>query len=310
MPKALFVFISLLLFVTATSQETDSAFFRLRKTEKELKELQHAVFYSKKESDRFSANKKFLSVWDAIVNDPQVLQYRFDSLKEVSILFPSDKKFKLITWNIPKDDGTHAYFGYLIVNNSKRVKTGFLKHATIHEHESFKLVDFSGAIKNPETYIGSPAKWFGMLYYSVIECDGYYTLLGYDLNDKLTRKKIVDVLYFKPDGTPVFGKDVFKFPRKNPRRLMFEYSSEVSMSLKYNQKSNRIVYSHLAPKQEGSLLDGQFQYYGPDGSFDALELHKGKWVTVEDIDARNDKNKNDKAEKPDPGKQTPIFKPK
>jgi hypothetical protein len=37
---------------------------------------------------------------------------------------------------------------------------------------------------------------------------------------------------------------------------------------------------------------------------------KGKWVVVEDVDARNDKNKNDKADKPDPDKQTPIFKPK
>jgi len=304
-------FICSFLFLTQLSaQKVDSSLQIFRHAETELKELQKTVFFSKKESVRMEANKKFIALWDGIINEPNILKYPFDSLKEISILSPRDKKFRLITWNIPKDDGTHAFFGYLLVNNSKRIKKGLFRYETIESYEAFKLLDRSGMIKSPESHIGPPDKWYGMLYYSLIECDGFYTLLGWDGNDKLTQKKFVDVLYFKGDGTPIFGKDVFKFPRKNPKRLMFEYSSEVSMSLKYNEKSNRIVYSHLAPKQEGSLLNGQFQYYGPDGSFDALELKKDKWVTVEDIDARNDKNKNDKAEKPDPEKQTPIFKPK
>jgi hypothetical protein len=171
-------------------------------------------------------------------------------------------------------------------------------------------MDRSLTVKSPENYIGTPDKWFGMLYTQVIECNGFYTLIGWDGNDKLTQRKFVDVLYFKANGTPVFGKDVFKFPRKNPRRLMFEYSGEVSMSLKYVEKQDQIVYSHLASRQEGSLLDGQFQFYGPDGSFDALVLKKNKWVTIEDIDARNDKTAADNVKKPNPKKQTPIYKPK
>jgi hypothetical protein len=149
-----------------------------------------------------------------------------------------------------------------------------------------------------------------MLYTQLIECDGFYTLIGWDGNDKLTTRKFIDALYFKSDGSPVFGKDIFRFSRKNPKRLMFEYSSEVSMSLKYVERKNQIVYSHLAAREEGGVLDGQFQYYGPDGSFDALELRKDKWVTVEDIDARNEKSKHDNEAKPDPKKQKPIFKPK
>jgi hypothetical protein len=149
-----------------------------------------------------------------------------------------------------------------------------------------------------------------MIYTQVIECDGFYTLIGWDGNNKLTTRKFVDVLYFKSNGDPVFGKDVFKFPRKNPKRLMFEYSSEVSMSLKYNESENRIVYSHLSANQEGELLEGQYQFYGPDGSFDALELKKDKWVTVEDVDARQEKSKNDNVKKPDPKNQTPVYKPR
>ncbi|MCE3228094.1 MAG: hypothetical protein K0S32_2645 [Bacteroidetes bacterium] len=301
-----FIFIS----VALSAQKSDTSLAVFREAEKELKLLQQEAFYSRKEADRVAGNKKFISVWDGIVSNGKILQYPFDSLKEVSVLAPKDKKFKLITWNLHKDDGTHAYFGYLLVNNSKRIKKGLFRHETIEAYEYFKLIDNSGAIRNPETHIGSPAKWYGMLYYSLVECDGFYTLLGYDPNDNLTRKKFVDVLYFKTDGTPVFGKDVFRFPRKNPKRLMFEYSSEVSMSLKYNEKRGQIVYSHLAPKDQSDMLIGQYQYYGPDGSFDALELKKDKWITIEAIDIKQDKNKNDKAEKPDPDKEKTLYKPK
>lgn len=259
-----------------------------------LRSLQTEVFYSKNESDRMAANKEFLKAIESIAVNQKALDFPFDSLKEISTLSPKDKKFKLITWNIHKDDETHLYFGFLLVNNSKRIKKGFLKHETINSYEYFKLIDKSGSVNNPETHIGTTSKWFGMLYYSMMECDGYYTLLGYDLNDKIIRKKFIDVLYFKSDGTPIFGKDVFKIPRKNPKRLMFQYSSDVTMSLKFNLKDNSIVYSHLGPREQGTIMDGLPQYYGPDGSFDSMVQRKGKWVAEDDVDVRNGKNKNEK----------------
>jgi len=293
MLKKLICYFFLLLHIALTAQKNDTSLYRFKQAEAELKSLQKKVFYSRRESDRLEANKEFIALWKGIVNDPNILRYPFDSLKDISVLTPRDKKFRLITWDFHKDDGSFAYFGFLLVNNSKRVKTGFMRHETIQAYEAFQLVDRSATVKSPESYVGSPDKWFGMLYTQLIECDGYYTLIGWDGNDKLTQRKFVDVLYFKDDGTPVFGKDVFKFPRKNPRRLMFEYSNEVSMSLRYNEKRNQIVYSHLSSKEEGDVLAGQTQYYGPDGSFDALELKKDKWITVEDIDARNERSKND-----------------
>ncbi len=305
--KLLFYFISVLPFF-CDGQNNDTSLYVFQQAEYELNEVQK-LLSSRDETQRIEANKKFISIWDRIVNNPKILDYPFETIKEASVLKSKDNKFKLITWNLFKNDGTHAYFGYLLVNNSKRVKKGWFKHELEQEYEYFKLLDRSSTIKSPENYVGATDKWFGMLYTQLIECDGFYTLIGWDGNDKLTQRKFVDVLYFKSDGTPVFGKDVFRLSRKNPRRLMFEYSSEVSMSLKYIEKEQRIVYSHLGSKQENAL-EGQFQFYGPDGSFDALELSKDKWVTVEDIDARNEKNKNDNAEKPNPKKQKPVFKPK
>ena len=307
--KGLF-FYFVVIYVFVSAQKSDTSLFVFRQAEQELIGIQNVAFYSRNDAERVEANKKLLAVWDGIVSNSKILNYSFDGLKnDVSILSPKDKKFKLITWNIPKNDGTHAFFGYLLVNNSKRVKKGLFKYETVEAYEYFKLLDKSATIKYPESHVATVDKWFGMLYISLIECDGFYTLIGWDGNDKIMQRKFIDVLYFKSNGTPIFGKDVFKFPRKNPKRLMFEYSSDITMSVKYNDKRNQIIYSHLGPNQEGNLLEGQFQYYGPDGSYDALELKKDRWVVVEDVDIRGEKNKNDRAEKPDPDKQKPIFKP-
>lgn len=303
----------LLLFSGVKAQQLhDSDIVRFKIYETRLKDLAKQVFYNRSEEIRFDSNKQFIALWDEVMKHPKSMAYGFDSLKkDVSILVPRDKKFKLITWNLHKNDGSsYAYFGFIQVNTEKYIKKGWFKKEVVREYEYFKLVDKSGAVKSIENHIATPDKWFGMLYYYVLDCNDYYLLLAWDGNDNLTQRKFIDVIYFKEDGTPVFGKDVFKFPRKNPRRLMFEYSTEVSMSLKYNERNHQIVYSHLAPKQEGTLLEGQYQYYGPDGSYDALEQKKDKWQVIEAIDARNPKSKTDKIEPPDPDKQTPLYKPK
>jgi hypothetical protein len=299
-----------------SAQGQDSILLKITSVEQDIKKLCRLAFYSKIESERIQANKDILVCWNKIIHYPAVLSYPFDSLKkDISVLQPADGKFKLITWNIFKDDGSYFYFGFLAVNQSKRIKTGIFSHRTVLGYESFQLQDKSPGIKSPESYIGSVDKWFGMLYYRVIDGDGFYTLLGYDPNDKLTQRKFIDVLSFKADGNPVFGKDVFRVPKKNPKRMMFEYGSGVTMSLRYDEANQRITFSHLSAKDEGNMLDGQFQFYGPDGSFDALVLKKDKWKNEkwqleEDIDARNIKSKNDNAEKPNPKKQKPIYKPK
>jgi len=279
--------------------------------EDSLKKLQLKVFFSKKEAAKFEANKQFIATWNAILKDEKSMLYAFDSINEVSRLMAPDKKFRIITWNLFKEDGTHAFFGFLQVNNSKTTKKGLFKKETVSQYEVYPLVDRSGTVKTPENYVSDPGKWFGMLYVDIIKSDEeFYTLIGWDGNEKLTQRKFIDILSFKPDGTPVFGKDVFKIPGKFAKRVMFEYASEVSMSLKYNTARKQIIFSHLAPNTLDPNLIGQYQYYGPDGSFDALYMKKGKWTYEPAIDIRKDKDKNDNAKKPEPNKQTPVYKPK
>jgi hypothetical protein len=157
------------------------------------------------------------------------------------------------------------------------------------------LTDKSSEVKNAENYAGDASKWFGMLYYKIIPVQvkrrQYYTLLGFNGNDKLTSKKVIDILYFGADGSPKFGDDLFRVEKKFPKRMIFEYSAQVVMSLKYNESSKMIVLDHLSPPHLG--LQGQFQYYGPDFSLDGFEFKKGKWNYIQDIEARNKKNSKD-----------------
>lgn len=272
--------------------QRDSLNWQIANIEAELQALQQKTFHSRTEAEKLEGNKQFIELWDRIAPLPAALTYDF-RMKDVSILTAPDKSFRLITWNIPKEDGTHIYFGYLLCETKHEEKKGMFRKEFTREYQSHKLLDRSATIKSPENHSGGPEKWFGMLYTEIIPCDDYYTLIGWDGNNKLTTRKFIDVLYFR-NGEPVFGKDVFRIPKKNPRRLMFEYSSEVTMSVKYDEKNNRIVYSHLGSHQEGALLEGQYQYYGPDGSYDALVMHKDKWEVVEDLDARNEKSSKDK----------------
>ncbi len=290
--------------------EADLKYFS--EMEDSLKRVKERVFYSKKEARRFDANKEFLTLWNVILANEKSMYYPFDSLrKDVSILLSPDEKFRIITWDMRKDDQTFFYFGFIQINNSKTTKKGLFKKETVTQYEFFPLLDRSAGVKTPENYVADPTKWFGMLYTDVIKSDDeFYTLIGWDGNDKLTQRKFIDILSFKPDGTPVFGKDVFKFPGKFAKRVMFEYASEVAMSLKYNTGRKQIIFSHLAPNTPDPLLEGQYQYYGPDGSFDALAMKKGKWVYEPAIDIRKDKDKNDNARKPEPARQTPVYKPK
>ncbi|MGZ3904438.1 MAG: hypothetical protein ACXVC6_12130 [Bacteroidia bacterium] len=295
---AFFVLASLLLSIHCYSQnltDKDIAFFK--KYEDSLLIIQKKVFSAKTDSAKFKENIKFVRMWDEVLSNQLSFYYMFDSLKEVAKLVSSDKKVRIVNWNVPRADGTHLYFGFLQWLNPKTNK-----------YELDQLIDKSGSVKvSPEAYVGDNTKWFGMLYYSIITSGDYYTLLGWDGNDKLVTRKFIDVLSFKKDGTPLFGKEVFKFPRRTPKRVMFEYSAKVVMSLRYNETVGAIVYDHLAAKDE--YTESQAQYYGPDFSYDALIFKHGKWVYTPDVDVKNPKNKNDNVRRKEK-KDKAIYTPK
>ena len=110
-------------------------------------------------------------------------------------------------------------------------------------------------------------------------------MFGWDGNNKLSNKKVIDIMYITKNGQIRFGANLFKVGRGYKKRVFFEFSSEVVMSLKYHARTKRIVFAHLAPLEQN--LKGQRQFYGPDLSLDAFQYKKGKWKFLSDIEQNN-----------------------
>lgn len=202
-----------------------------------------------------------------------------DSVLNLGIVKSEDNCVRFYTWNLPFNDGTHKYFGFIHYYSKKDKK-----------YNLYELFDNSDNIKNPANEVLSSKNWFGGLLYTIIEKkykgDTYYMLLYSDLNDLHTKKKIIDVLQFGEDKLPVFGARIFKNQPQNTR-IIFEYNARVSMTLTYDNKLKMIVFDHLSPSKPS--LKGVYEFYGPDFSYDGFKFEKGFWVLHSDIDIRNNK---------------------
>jgi hypothetical protein len=130
-------------------------------------------------------------------------------------------------------------------------------------------------------------KWPGALYYAVVpmskgkKAGNSYTLLGFESKDNLSNYKVIEVITLSNDGCK-FGGNFFEFEDRNPKRVVFEYSDQVTCSLRYYEKQKTIVVDHVSPRE--SIYEGFVPEYGPDGSYDGYVLENGKWKYTPIID--------------------------
>lgn len=236
-----------------------------------------AIANEDKDYSKEKINNEILEKFRELLNKEDSFENRLDSLKNIGVLYSPDQQVRIITWNLPYNDGTHKYFGFIQYKKSKR------------QTLTFELKDQSEKIEQPENKILNSDMWFGALYYKIIENkykgEKYYTLLGADLNDMLTHKKIVEVLYFDTNDSPVFGKPVFKNQRSSVHRVIFEFSAQSKMVLTFDEEKQMIVYDHLSPVRPS--LVGRYEFYGPDFTHDGLKFERGIWNVYQDIDVRN-----------------------
>lgn len=237
------------------------------------------IISEKNDENKLILNNRVLEYMRFFLSKEESFKYPVNSVKNIGFIQSGDDKLKIYTWNIPLNDGTHKYFGF-IQYYSKKKKQNLV----------FELMDKSNEIKNPEFAVLNNTNWYGALYYRVIQTKYknkiYYTLLASDLNNFLTKKKIIDVLYFDQNEKPVFGEQIFEQSNKLFTRVIFEFNVRASMTLTYDLNVKMIVYDHLSPSK--SFLKGQYEFYGPDFSYDGLKFKKGKWIEYTDIEIKGD----------------------
>ena len=245
-----------------------------------LKVIAYDIMNADTETKRRVANDAFITNLKEVLQYEKSYDFAFDSLVTISRIKSPDKRFRIFNWLLRKDNGTYEYYAFVhYYNKTKR------KYEIIH------LIDNSANIRNIEQADLDASNWYGGLIYDIIYIKKrgrkYYTMLLWDGNDNYSTKKIIDVMYFSGKNKIKFGLPIFKKSNnKSQKRVVLEYDSRTSISVKYHQKDQQIIFNHLVPRNKD--LEGLYEYYIPEGTFNAYVYKNGSWFLEEDIDVRND----------------------
>ena len=268
------VFWILVCIPVAKSQKTDSLFFREK--EKMLQEVYNTIQHSEGRS-KDTAEITFRDSLVSILKIDGSFYFPFDSLRQIGRITSDDERLVIFTWNIPHKLYNN-YYGILQYYSKKHKKTYV-----------YPLIEDPGFLKNTPQATASVIKWPGALYYKIISTKHkgqvYYSVLGFHFNDLLSNNKLIDIIAFDNNGQPFFPRKSFSYQGKMLSRIIFEYAERATMSLNYYEDRKMIIFDHLSPSRPS--LEGQYQFYGPDFSFDGFIFKNGIWTHQPDIDIRN-----------------------
>jgi hypothetical protein len=226
------------------------------------------------EMERKAANYKFIRTLVGALKVPHSFNYPFDSLKSISILNAPDNRFRVLTWHVMNQDGSYRFYGTVQMNTGNNLLM-------------YPLEDYSPMLKNPQDSVTDNRKWYGAQYYKIMRVAAerpYYILLGWKGNNVRSTRKVIEVLSFDRNDKPSLGMPVFD-KSNNRKRIVFEYTRQASMLLRYVPEQNLIVFDHLAPPDD--KMKDRPETFGPDLSYDGYRLKNGRWEFVENLDMRN-----------------------
>lgn len=250
----------------------------LEKREDSLSVLLNAIVKAEAIDQKMVLNQQFAHLLKESLFDESSMDYPFEKLKNIGILSTPSKKVRIFTWNIPQTVGKQIYYGLIQIKRNDF-------------YSVFSLNDSRSEVTSPQVEVLNPKKWWGALYYYIDERKvgdkSIYTLLGVEMNNLFSTRRVIETLWFNEKNEPVFGAPVFSVNKQVINRVIFEYSARTNMVLKYLPEKEMIVFDHLSPQRPD--LVGNYQFYGPDFSYDAFRFEKGLWVFTPDIDLRNEK---------------------
>ncbi|MBK8497348.1 MAG: hypothetical protein IPL52_00690 [Flavobacteriales bacterium] len=241
----------------------------------------NALLRTDREAERDSLNLPIKRDLRALLSKEDGLAFVMDDLP-ISHVDAPDGSFRLVTWNLPRNDGSHRYEGFLLAKQGSR-------------NVLYELSDQTASITSPDLAELGTDRWYGALYYGVIPVKKggktLYTLLGWKGYSNAETRKVIDVLSFR-GGKPRFGAAIFTPNDANARqgrlktqRVIHGFFFQARMMLQYDPEGKRIVLDHLSPLRPD--MAGTNALMGPDLSYDAYVWEKGQWRFQRDIDARD-----------------------
>ena len=266
--KRLFFLFCIALMPKAIGQEFD-----LATEEVALERLLIDLRSSKNNQEKKEKNALLKSKMSRVLQSKEAMLYPFMKLTTIGFIDSPDKQMRIINLNVEQDDLSQEYTAF-VIHLDKRKNIQYVT----------ELKDNSFGIPVQTNKIITSDNWYGALYYKVIPIKKggktIYTVLGWDYNTPLSQIKIIDVIYFNGKNVKL-GSPIFKSGNTTEKRVFFEYSKKVTMSLKYEENRERIIFDHLSP--ESPSMKKFRAFYVPDMSYDGFKLKKSKWVLQEDI---------------------------
>lgn len=268
----MFVFFAL---TNLSAQKIDTAFFNSKAIN--LLTLFNSIG-NFEGAQKLQAEKDFRDSLYSCLKIDDSFFYTFDTLKKIGRIQSNDNKINIFSWNIPQKNGYSNYYS-IIQYYSKKDKQLLV----------YILNEEPGLLKRNPLSSGDLNHWTGVLYYKIIDTkykgQVFYTLLGFNFNDIVSNIKTIDVLTFDELNYPVFPQKIFIYNGKPQNRIVYEYNERAQMMLEYNEKIKMIIADHLSPARPS--MEGQYQFYGPDFSYEGFSFEDGIWQHHSEIDVRN-----------------------
>jgi hypothetical protein len=258
-----------------------------------LSRLSSKIWKQKTDSNRLLANTIFFKQFQSVLQTYSSADIALDSIKGITRVVSNDGKIRLFSWNVPLNDGTNKYYGFIQYKRDSSIIIPL-------QSQIENLVDF-------DTKQLTPQMWYGAIYYKLIdiEINGQkaYTLLGWDGYTSNSNRKFIEIIYPGKNGNIIFGMPVFKTDKGIKTRVVLEYAEKANMLLRYDYQSIFIEKKKKLKKEDVWLIVmdrmqpmdpsmvGIRKYYVPTGdSYDGYVFRNGYWTLVQNIEVSNKVN--------------------
>lgn len=266
--------ILLLFFLSLQLKAQEHEYLELHKAETQLERLFNEL-YSDTIGDLEQVLREINFLIPEALTMPGAMDYPWDRLSRIGVRSSDDQEVRVFSWHLMDDPDSYRYFCYIQVG-LKKGKVGL-----------FNLQDNLKPQRGVYRAVQSLDSWYGKLYYGIVtkkvKRRTYYTLLGLDFNNSRSNIKSVEVMTIHRNR-PRFEQEMFSNGDELVDRVVLEYSQQVAITVRYEPTLDLITFDHLVPLHP--IYENNFEFYGPDGSFDGLRFEDGVWNLQNDIDAR------------------------
>lgn len=267
------------LLLTATicqAQYTDST--SLWDGEKKVSKLFEKCMGASEDPQKIAYASEIANEMEYLLNTPLAFGYDFPYLKNISSVRSQDGKVRVITYCAPLRNGKFVYHGFVMYDGEDDVTVTRLKQGR-------------RPVSDPMDANMQSDNWFGAIYYEISQwkcgrdCPTIYALCGWDGADMFTNRKVLEQMNFDEDNKPIFG-GLFQTENGNGySRIVFTFGERVAMSMQYDRSEKMIIADHLSPSPSCNC-EGQYQFYGPDMSYDGFYYKDGKWHWEFDVNVK------------------------